>query len=76
MIINKNVLFHIVNNQVIDSIVSSSGIFYEDHLGQWDSINNPDVYKEKWFHGKISRDEVSRYTFMKLTDSKLLVILG
>jgi hypothetical protein len=21
-------------------------------------MNSPDVYKEKWFHGKISRDEV------------------
>ena len=21
-------------------------------------MNSPDIYKEKWFHGKISRDEV------------------
>jgi len=29
-------------------------------------MNSQDVYKEKWFHGKIGRDEVS----MILIDSK------
>ncbi|UJR10208.1 hypothetical protein I4U23_014422 [Adineta vaga] len=25
--------------------------------GKWNSTTSPDVYKEKWFHGKIGRDE-------------------
>lgn len=25
-------------------------------------MTSPDVYKEKWFHGKIGRDEVSAVT--------------
>ncbi len=29
------------------------------HLGKWNPMNSQDVYKEKWFHGKIGRDEVS-----------------
>lgn len=27
----------------------------------WDSTNGSDVYKEKWFHGKISRDDVTTF---------------
>ncbi len=67
MIIIKNVLFPIINNkqyQVRNLIILSSHL-EEDCLGQWDPITNPDVYKEKWFHGKISRDEVGRH-FYKL----------
>ena len=45
-------------------------------LGQWDPIpTNPDVYKEKWFHGKISRDEVSG-PFPSIDGIRMLVILG
>jgi hypothetical protein len=30
-------------------------------LGKWNPINSSDVYKENWFHGKISREEVRIY---------------
>jgi len=38
-------------------------------------MNSPDVYKEKWFHGKISRDEV--YLFLLFEDNyRIKFLLG
>jgi hypothetical protein len=28
-------------------------------LGKWNTMNSSDIDKENWFHGKITREEVS-----------------
>lgn len=39
----------------------------------WDSTNGSDVYKEKWFHGKISRDEVEKTKNLLILKKKTYV---
>lgn len=71
---NKNVLFLIVLNKVyILFFLSGSSDHY---LGQWDTMNSPDVYNEKWFHGKISRDDVDRFPFLLIFKEKKFFLLG
>lgn len=36
-------------------------------------MSNPDVYKEKWFHGKISRDDVCEIIFRRVTKNYRLI---
>jgi hypothetical protein len=51
-------------------------LFY--HLGKWNPMNSQDVYKEKWFHGKIGRDEVNminRKTKSSFFDNEISIIL-
>lgn len=55
----KNVLHRIVKYKVIELLSKRRLVWLEWNVGQWENpTNSPDVYKEKWFHGKISRDEV------------------
>jgi len=40
----------------------------------WDSTNGSDVYKEKWFHGKISRDDVTTFSIHSLRKENHLCV--
>lgn len=40
---------------------SSYVLFAKFLLGKWNTMKTSDVYKEKWFHGKISREEVKEF---------------
>ncbi|CAF0962217.1 unnamed protein product [Adineta steineri] len=41
----------------INRSIPSNNQQQQQTQGKWNTMNSPDVYKEKWFHGKIGRDE-------------------
>jgi hypothetical protein len=58
--------------EYLQSIEHLSGLIYSlmsslcfPLAGKWANTNSADIYKEKWFHGKISREEVQEALLMQ-----------